>query len=225
MLFLYQIVNKFPNCLLEMGRTPRPDMSGNRCSKLDSRYSTRSSVIVLMSRIAVYSMLTVTFLLRALSSWCQSFENRCSIELTTTRHILLNEAENVEEFIQPASSKPYPYPVLISTYIADTRPDTDFLCSFHPPLLMIPPLLKGYKQMQTIYSQPCSLSGPPVSSRSRHFINVEFDTRYLIIDLTKVCNEWIGMWEGTSVHHFCRNQYLTGRKRSTEIKFSCFALT
>ena len=209
-----------------MERTPRPDMSGNRCTKLDSRYPTRSSTIVLMSRIAVYSMLTVTFSLRAQSSWCQSFENCYPLNLlTTTRNILLNKAENVKEFFQPASSKPDPYPVLISAYVADTRPDTDFLCSFHPPLLMVPPLLKGYKQMQTIYSQPCSLSGPPVSSRSKHFINVEFDTRYLIIDLTKVCNEWIGMWEGTSVHPFCRNQYLTGRKRSTEIKFSCFALT
>ena len=50
--------------------------------------------------------------------------------LATTCHNPLNKAENIDEFIQPASSKPDS--VLISAYVTDTRPDADFLCSFHP---------------------------------------------------------------------------------------------
>ena len=52
--------------------------------------------------------------------------------LATTRHIPFNEAANMERFIQPASRKPGPHPVLILAYLPDTRPDTDFFCSFHP---------------------------------------------------------------------------------------------
>ena len=51
--------------------------------------------------------------------------------LATTRHILFNKADNIEGFIQPASGKSDPDPVLISAYVPDTRPDTDFLCLFH----------------------------------------------------------------------------------------------
>ena len=41
----------------------------------------------------------------------------------------LNKAENVEDFIQSASEKPDPVPIL--AYVTDTRLDTDFLCLFH----------------------------------------------------------------------------------------------
>ena len=48
--------------------------------------------------------------------------------LATTWHIPSNNAENIEKFIKPALGKPD----LILAYVPDTRPDTDFLCSFHP---------------------------------------------------------------------------------------------
>ena len=99
-----------------------PDTSGNRCTKPDPRYLTRLSAKVLISRIPVYFILIVPFSLSALSSWCQSSENCCPINrLATTRYIPLNKAENIEEFIQPASA-----------YIPDTRPESDFLGSFTP---------------------------------------------------------------------------------------------
>ena len=44
----------------------------------------------------------------------------------------LNKTENVEVFIQPATGKPEPDPVLISAYVSYTRQYTDFLRSFHP---------------------------------------------------------------------------------------------
>ena len=44
----------------------------------------------------------------------------------------LHKAESIENFFQPASDKPNPHPVPITAYLLDIRPDTDFLCSFHP---------------------------------------------------------------------------------------------
>ena len=46
---------------LGMEQTPGSEKSGNRCSKPDPRYPTRLSVKVLISRITVYSILTVPF--------------------------------------------------------------------------------------------------------------------------------------------------------------------
>ena len=48
-------------------------------------------------------------------------------QLTATRHVPLNKAENIEEFIQPASSIPDPDPVLISAYVPDAPPDIYFV--------------------------------------------------------------------------------------------------
>ena len=113
--------------------TPDPEKSGNRCAKPDPRYSTRLSAKVLILRITVYFIKTVPFSLWAQSSWYRSSENCKPINwLATTRHFTLNKAENIENFFQPASDKPDPYPVLTTAYVPDTRPDTDFLCSFHP---------------------------------------------------------------------------------------------
>ena len=112
-----KVVGLLINVRVELEPTPDPHTSGNRCAnKLVPRYPTRLIVKVLISRITVYSILT--FLPN----------NR----LVTTRHIPLNEAKNVEEFIQSVPGKPDPDPVLISAYVPDTRSDTDFLCSLHP---------------------------------------------------------------------------------------------
>ena len=46
----------------------------------------------------------------------------------STRHIPVNKAKNIEEFIRSASGKPDPVP--ISAYVPGTQPVTDFLCSF-----------------------------------------------------------------------------------------------
>ena len=111
-----------------------PDTSGNRCPKPDPRYPTRLSIKVLISKIAVYSILTVQFSSCAQFSWCQSSENCCPINpLATTRHISLNKADFIVDFIpiRSASGKLDPDPVLISAYIPNTRPDTDFLCLSH----------------------------------------------------------------------------------------------
>ena len=78
-----------------VGQPPDPHTSGNRCAnKPVPRYPTRLSAKVLISRITVYSILT--FLPN----------NR----LVTTRHIPLNEAKNVEVFIQSVPGKPNPDP-------------------------------------------------------------------------------------------------------------------
>ena len=78
------------------------------------------------------SISTSPFHLLAQSLRCQSSENCCSINrLSMTRHIPLSKAENIEEFIQPASGKPDPEPFLISAYVPDIQPETDFLCLFH----------------------------------------------------------------------------------------------
>ena len=45
----------------------------------------------------------------------------------TTRHIPLNNAENIEKFIIPVSGKPDLDPDLILAFVPDTQPDTDFL--------------------------------------------------------------------------------------------------
>ena len=45
-----------------------------------------------------------------------------------------NKPENIEEFCQSASGKPDPDWFLISAYVPDTCPVTDFLCSFQPLL-------------------------------------------------------------------------------------------
>ena len=46
--------------------------------------------------------LTVPFSLSAQSTWCQSSANCCLInQLATTWNIPINEAENIEDFIQP----------------------------------------------------------------------------------------------------------------------------
>ena len=102
---------------------PDPDTSGN---------PTRLNAKFLMSRIIVYSILIMPFSLWARSSWRLSSENCCPVNrLATTRHIPFNKAENIEEFIQPATGEPDPDPLLISAYVHDAWPDTDFLCSFH----------------------------------------------------------------------------------------------
>ena len=111
---------------LGLERPPDPDTTGNRCAKPDPRYPTRLSAKVLISRCAIFFMSSAVF--RVPSSENCLLINR----LATTRDIPLNKAENIEEFIQPASGTPNPDPVLISVYVSDTRPDTDFLCSFHP---------------------------------------------------------------------------------------------
>ena len=99
---------------------------------------TRLSAKVLMSRMTVYSILIVTYSISAQSSWCLSFENCCpGNRLATTRHIPFNKAENIEKFIQSTTCEPDPDPVLISAYVPDTRPETDFLCSFHPETIFI----------------------------------------------------------------------------------------
>ena len=53
-------------------------------------------------------------------------------KLLCDQSISYYKIENIEDFIQPALDKPDPDPVLISAYVPDTRPDTDFLSSFHP---------------------------------------------------------------------------------------------
>ena len=61
-----------------------PDTSGIRCAKLDLRYPTRLSAKVRISRITVYSILTVLFSLQAQSSWCRSSENCCPVNRLAT---------------------------------------------------------------------------------------------------------------------------------------------
>ena len=74
-------------------RQPDLDTSGNRCTKPDPRYPTRLSAKVLISRITVYSILTVPFLL--------SSESFCRINQIgyNSEHIPLDKAENIEEIL------------------------------------------------------------------------------------------------------------------------------
>ena len=105
--------------------TPDPDTSGNRWAKPNWRYPTRLSAKVLVSRITVYSILTVPFSSWAQSSWCQS----SGWSIDWLQPVIFPKAENIHEFIQPAV--PNLDPVLISVYVPDTQTDTDLLCSFH----------------------------------------------------------------------------------------------
>ena len=61
---------------------------------------------------------------------CRIFFMNAVIIVSEGGHIPLNKAENIEEFIQPTSGNPDT--VLISACVPDTRPNTDFLCLFHP---------------------------------------------------------------------------------------------
>ena len=72
--------------MLNLGveRTPDPNTSGNRCATPDPRYPTPLSAKVLISRMTVYSILTVQ------SSWHQSSENSCPINWLATTRLLPN---------------------------------------------------------------------------------------------------------------------------------------
>ena len=116
--FYYKVDYNIQVLILEVKWTPDPDTSGNRGAKPDPRYPIRSSTIVLISRITVYSILTMTFSLWAQSSYCQ-------------RYGISARAINILRGVDP-------------TRIEETRlgpdlglrtrshPDTDFLFSLHP---------------------------------------------------------------------------------------------
>ena len=114
-------------------QTPDLDTSGNTCrfSKPDLRYPTRLIVKVLISRITVHCILTVPFSVWALS-WYQSCENCCQSPISYNLPYSLKQVEYVEDFIQPASSKPGPGPNLSLRNWYPTR------CRFS---LFVPPLL------------------------------------------------------------------------------------
>ena len=90
------------------------------------------------SNLAIFVIFCLTFKILSRvggrqSSWCQSSENCWLInQLATTQHFPFNKAESIEDFFQTVSDKPDPDLVLITAYVPDTLPDTDFLCSFHP---------------------------------------------------------------------------------------------
>ena len=75
---------------LGVERTTDPNTSDNRCATPDPRYPTRLSAKVLISRITVYSILTVPFSLWVQSSWHQSSENSCPINGLATTRLLPN---------------------------------------------------------------------------------------------------------------------------------------
>ena len=114
-------------------QTPDLDTSGNTCrfSKPDLRYSTRLIVKVLISKITVHCILTVWAL-----SWYQSCENCCQSPISYNLPYSLKQAEYVEDFIQPASGKPYPDLVLISAY-PNWYPTLNRFSLFVPPLIQI----------------------------------------------------------------------------------------
>ena len=56
--------------------------------------------------------------------------------MATFRDIPLNKADNIfEEFIQPASGKPDPYPILISASVSEPALTRHRLPLFVPPLI------------------------------------------------------------------------------------------
>ena len=117
-------------------RTTDPTTSGSRCAKLDPnecqspdmRYSRFFHINCAIFFMSIFFMVP---------------ENCCPInQLATTHHISWNKAENIEEFMQPASGKPNPDLVLILAYVPKypTR---------HSFLLFIPPLAFGLMQSST----------------------------------------------------------------------------
>ena len=107
-------------------RTPDPDTSGYRCAKSDPRYPTRLSAKVLISWI---TCLCHFLYVRSLHG---SRVLKIAARSINWLQLGKSEAENIEEFIQPALGKSDPDPVLISAYVPDTR---------HRFTLFVPPLV------------------------------------------------------------------------------------
>ena len=117
-------------------RTPDPTTSGSRCAKPDPNECLSPDIrdsSFFHTNCAIFFM-SIVFMVP---------ENCCPInQLATTYHISEKKAENIDEFMQPASGKPNPDLVLILAYVPKypTR---------HSFLLFIPPLAFGLMQSST----------------------------------------------------------------------------